>query len=71
MARYARPCIRIRCERYGELSEFMFDLRHPNKAFDESAAPLLERDPLLFWKCLSGALLTAVAILAALLLVRP
>jgi serine/threonine protein kinase len=57
-------------QRYSELSEFMFDLRHPNKAFDKTAAPLLERDPLLFWKCLCGALLAAVALLAALLLVR-
>ena len=58
-------------QRYSELSEFLFDLRHPNKAFDASAAPLLERDPLLFWKCVSGGLFAVVAILAALLLIKP
>lgn len=38
-------------QRYDELSEFVFDLRHPNKKFLAKAAkPLIERDPLLFWK---------------------
>jgi ribosomal protein L39E len=53
--------------RYDELSEFIFDLRHPNAKFLESPGPLLERDPLLFWKCLSAALLVAVLTLSALL----
>src|SRR5262249_49917895 len=56
-------------QRYDELSEFIFDLRHPNRKFlDAAAKPLMERDPLLFWKCLSAilfaALLVALAVLA-------
>ena len=44
-------------QRYEELSEFIFDLRHPNKNFlKSSSAPLIERDPLLFWKGLSAVL---------------
>jgi serine/threonine protein phosphatase PrpC/ribosomal protein L39E len=53
--------------RYDELSEFIFDLRHPNAKFLESPGPLLERDPLLFWKCLSAVLLATVLTLSALL----
>ncbi len=50
--------------RYDSLSEFVYDLRHPNSAFLRKAhAPLIERHPVLFWKGVS-------AILAALLLVR-
>lgn len=56
-------------QRYDELSEFVFDLRHPNKKFQEaSRGPLIERDPLLFWKVLSAALFVAVAVLFGLLL---
>ncbi len=41
-------------KRYDELSEFVYDLRHPNQAFlRKERAPLLERNPLLFWKSLS------------------
>jgi serine/threonine protein phosphatase PrpC/ribosomal protein L39E len=41
-------------QRYDELSEFVFDLRHPNKFLLGSASmPLIERNPLLFWKALS------------------
>jgi serine/threonine protein kinase len=51
-------------QRYDELSEFVFDLRHPNKKFLATAAkPLIERDPLLFWKCLSAILFASVLIL--------
>ena len=50
--------------RYAELSEFLFDLRHPNKNnLQASPRPLLERKPLLFWQGLSGILLIAVLIL--------
>ncbi len=41
-------------KRYEELSEFMFDLRHPNRAFlNKTAPPLLERNPVALWKGLS------------------
>ncbi len=50
-------------ERYDELSEFIFDLRHPNRNFIKSSpVPLVERDPLLFWKCLS-LILACIALL--------
>jgi len=49
--------------RYEELSEFVFDLRHPNREFLRSPAPLLERNPLLFWKCLSAILAVLVFVL--------
>ena len=53
---------------YDELSEFVFDLRYPNKKLvDTSAKPLIERDPLLFWKCLSAILFVALLIALALL----
>lgn len=50
-------------KRYGELSEFLYDLRHPNHDLvDSNPRPLIERNPLLFWKGLS-ALLAAVVVL--------
>jgi serine/threonine protein kinase len=56
-------------ERYDELSEFMFDLRNPNKAFlESSSAPLLARNPLAFWKWLSAALFITTLMLLVLLL---
>jgi hypothetical protein len=54
--------------RYEELSEFLFDLRHPNRKFLTTApAPLLERDPLLFWKALCAALAVGILVLLFLL----
>ncbi|MCB1879044.1 MAG: bifunctional protein-serine/threonine kinase/phosphatase [Gammaproteobacteria bacterium] len=45
-------------KRYTSLSEFQYDLNHPNPAFkDISELPLLERNPLLFWQSLSVLLL--------------
>lgn len=41
-------------KRYNELSEFLFELRHPNPKFlIQSRPPLLERNPVLFWRSLS------------------
>jgi serine/threonine protein phosphatase PrpC len=58
-------------QRYDELSEFVFDLRHPNKQFlDQAAKPLMERDPLLFRKCLSAIFFAAVLIVSALLILQ-
>ncbi len=40
--------------RYLEVAEFLYDLSHPNKAFvNKARPPLIERDPVLFWKCVS------------------
>jgi len=51
-------------KRYAEPSEFAYDLRHPNKAFlSRTRPPLIERDPVLFWKGLSLILTLAVVIL--------
>jgi serine/threonine protein kinase/serine/threonine protein phosphatase PrpC len=36
--------------RYEELSEFIFDLRHPDNNLRAPPSPLLERNPVLFWK---------------------
>jgi hypothetical protein len=50
--------------RYAELSEFVFDLRHPNKNFlDAPPAPLIERHPLLLWQCLSAILTIVIFVL--------
>ena len=48
--------------RYAELSEFIHDLRHYNKRNDlhASPAPLIERNPLLFWQCLTAILLIVI-----------
>jgi serine/threonine protein kinase len=55
-------------QRYSELSEFVFDLRHPNKRFlDAQPTPFMERDPLLFWKVLSAVLFVIVLVLIFLL----
>ena len=54
----------IPTKRYAALSEFTFDLRHPNPTLLKPARlPLAQRDPVVFWKCVSGALALAVIIL--------
>ena len=51
-------------KRYEELSEFLYDLRHPNKAFlDKARPPLIERNPVLFWKSVSFILAVIIAML--------
>ncbi len=56
-------------QRYDELSEFIFDLRHPNRQFiKRSSKPLIERDPLLFWKSLSAVLFIFILMGSLLLL---
>jgi serine/threonine protein phosphatase PrpC len=58
-------------QRYEELSEFLFDLHHPNKTFlPSSRRPLIERDPLLFWKATSAVLFAAVLALLGVLLIH-
>lgn len=52
-------------KRYDEITEFIYDLRHPNKTFlNKTRPPLIERSPVLFWKSLS--LILFVIILALL-----
>ena len=53
-------------ERYQELSEFIYDLHHPNKAFlNKTRPPLIERHPVIFWKSVSFILLLIVISLLA------
>jgi hypothetical protein len=48
-------------KRYEALSEFVHDLRYPNHAFmSKMRAPLIERHPVLFWKCMSAILALVV-----------
>ena len=55
-------------KRYEALSEFVHDLRYPNSKFlSVSKPPLIERNPLLFWKSLSFALSVTVVGLLILL----
>lgn len=50
-------------KRYGELSEFIHDLHHPNKAFiSRTSRPLIERDPVMFWQAVSMVLLLIIVI---------
>jgi len=52
-------------KRYGELSEFIFDLQQPNRAFlNKTAPPLMERNPVLFWKSVSLILLCIIIYLS-------
>jgi len=51
-------------KRYWEMSAFMFDLRHPNKEFlNKSRPPLIERNPVLFWKSITFVLAAVVVVL--------
>ena len=53
-------------KRYESFSEFLFDLRHPNaNHLRSSVTPLLERNPLLFWKCTTAILACIVIALLA------
>lgn len=51
-------------QRYEVLSEFIYDLRHPNASFlNRARPPLLERNPVLFWKAVSLILFVLVVML--------
>jgi serine/threonine protein phosphatase PrpC/ribosomal protein L39E len=54
------------CKRYQELSEFIYDLSQPSKAFlSKTKAPLLERDPIVFWQSVSAILVVTIIWLLA------
>ena len=54
-------------KRYGELSEFVYDLRHPNRAFlHKTRQPLLERNPVAFWRGLALVLAVVIVLMLAL-----
>lgn len=51
-------------ERYEELSEFIYDLRHPNTKFvNRTRPPLVERHPVILWKGISFVLFMIILIL--------
>ena len=53
-------------KRYDSLSEFVYDLRHPNPNYINAATPpLIERNPNLFWKCATALLAIVVIVLLA------
>jgi len=53
-------------KRYTDVTEFVYDLSHPSQAFvNKNRPPLLERDPVAFWRGLSFILLLVIAALLA------
>jgi serine/threonine protein kinase len=51
-------------KRYDEISEFVHDLRQPSRSFlNKSRPPLLERNPIMFWKGLSSVLFLIIVFL--------
>ncbi|GAA5494758.1 serine/threonine-protein kinase PknD [Rubritalea halochordaticola] len=53
--------------RYPSMSEWMHDMGHPNPEFMESRhLPMMERDPVKFWKLISALLFVLVVILMVL-----
>lgn len=45
-------------KRYAEVSEFVYELSKPNPGYlNKSKPPLMERNPVLFWQCISIVLL--------------
>ena len=53
-------------KRYSEITEFIFDLRHPNQKFlNKTRPPLIERSPVLFWKSVSFVLALMIVFLLA------
>ncbi len=58
-------------KRHEDLSEFIYELRIPNPAYlSTRTTPLIERNPLLFWKLTTVVLACAVVALLALLHAR-
>lgn len=55
-------------KRYEDVSEFVYDLHHPNRTFlNKTRPPLIDRNPVTFWKGVSVCLLVIVVILLGLL----
>ena len=51
-------------KRYEALSEYVHDLRHPNRAFlNKTRPPLVERTPVAFWKGLCALLMVVILVL--------
>ncbi|MCF6261424.1 MAG: protein kinase [Gammaproteobacteria bacterium] len=53
-------------KRYDTLSEFIYDLRCPNKAFlNKTRPPLIERNPVVFWQAISFILAIIITVMLA------
>ena len=51
-------------KRHEELSEFLYDLRHPNQEYlNKTRPPLMDRNPVFFWKSVSFILTVIIVIL--------
>jgi serine/threonine protein kinase len=51
-------------KRYDEISQLLYDLRHPNKVFlSQTRPPLIERNPVAFWQGLSLILAAIILLL--------
>ncbi|MBS1139578.1 MAG: bifunctional protein-serine/threonine kinase/phosphatase [Proteobacteria bacterium] len=51
--------------RHEELSEFIFDLHHPNREFlNKTKPPLIERNPVIFWKSVSFVLMLSLILVS-------
>ena len=47
--------------RYGDVAEFVYELNNPSRDYlDKARPPLLERNPVLFWQCVSLILLAVI-----------
>ena len=42
--------------RYDSFSEYQHDLTHPNESFMKNSLPLLEKDPIIFWRSIAATL---------------
>lgn len=48
-------------KRYDEVSEFIYDLHHPNQAFlKRTQRPILQRNPVMFWQSMSFLLVMVI-----------
>ena len=55
-------------KRYDEVAEFVYELKRPNKSYlSKTKPPLMQRDPVLFWQCMSLILLGIVIYQSSLL----
>ena len=51
-------------KRYDVLSEFVYDLRHPNKNFiNQTKPPLMQRNPTVFWQTVAAIQLVIILVL--------
>ena len=68
-----RKAVRIDAHaRYRDVAEFIFDLHHPNRDFQRrTRPPLIERNPVAFWKGVSFVLLLLLLLLLLDLALRP